>query len=283
MKRPQAKSVFIPLLLLLMLAGCGGNNELLMKHMEELRQEMNQLKAGSAQDAVLMEDLQNKLLLLEDQVDSNKVLLARTSVPEPVLPIVRLSPVRSEAQRQPDRLDMAAVPRVNFQALNEAGLLMNGSPSEAGSNPTLSNMGPPVDKAETQPVTKRKQFDSRPIELYKYSFELLKKKLHDDAVASFELFLEQYPNHDYSDNALYWMGEAYYDRQMYPQALSCFDKVVTLFPTGNKVPDALLKSGLCYANSGDPASARQVMDQLQKHFPGTRAATIAQQKLQAMQ
>jgi tol-pal system protein YbgF len=111
----------------------------------------------------------------------------------------------------------------------------------------------------------------------------LKKKLHDDAVASFELFLEQYPNHDYSDNALYWMGEAYYDRQMYPQALSCFDKVVTLFPTGNKVPDALLKSGLCYANSGDPASARQVMDQLQKHFPGTRAATIAQQKLQAMQ
>ncbi len=168
----------------------------------------------------------------------------------------------------------AAIPTVEFSNINEYGEVVSatGGPVEpAGAPPTAA-----------PPVRERKRFDSRPIELYKHAFAQLQEKNHQEAIDSFDGFLEQYPNHDYSDNALYWMGEAYYDVQNYGKALECFQKVVTLYPSGNKVPDALLKSGLCYAKSGDPATAKDIMGQLLAAYPASRAANIAQKKLQAM-
>ncbi len=278
------------LLALCVAPGCGTDHqEMVLKQMEELQREISQLKASSAHSAVMMEDLQNKLLLMEDQVESNQILLSRAAMPEPVLPVVKLSPPGRPAvaaataypQTEPVREEPTGrndVPVVEFAHINEYGQVLDGSGRMAETRPA-----PVVEKGPAPAApSKRKRFDSRPIELYKHAFALLQKKEHQNSIDAFSSFLEQYPNHDYSDNALYWMGEAYYDVQNYGKALECFQKVVTLFPSGNKVPDALLKSGLCYANSGDPATAREVMGQLLAAYPATRAATIAQQKLQAL-
>jgi tol-pal system protein YbgF len=282
----QQRSLWVILVVALatMASACGPNRaQVLTGQLEELRSELSQLRASSAHTTVMMEDLQNKILLMEDQVESNQILLSRAAVPEPVLPIVRLSP--------PNRAMLAAVPEqaespveeptgntdvpvVEFANINEFGQVVSssGGPVEpAGAPPSAA-----------PPARERKRFDSRPIELYKHAFAQLQEKHHQEAIDSFDRFLEQYPSHDYSDNALYWMGEAYYDVQNYGKALECFQKVVTLYPSGNKVPDALLKSGLCYANSGDPATAKDIMGQLLAAYPATRAANIAQKKLQAM-
>ncbi len=263
---------------------CGPNHtEILSRQLEELRTELSQMRASSSHTTVMLEDLQNKILLMEDQVESNQILLSRTSAPEPILPVVRLSPpnramiakAAEPAERETsDSVGYAEVPVVEFSKINEYGEVISesGGPVEpAGAPPTA-----------VAPARERKRFDSRPIELYKHAFAQLQEKNHQEAIDAFGGFLDQYPNHDYSDNALYWMGEAYYDVQNYGKALECFQKVVTLYPSGNKVPDALLKSGLCYANSGDPATAKDIMGQLLGAYPATRAATIAQKKLQAM-
>ncbi len=263
---------------------CGpSQGELLTRQFEGLRVELSQMKASSAHTTVMLEDLQNKILLLEDQVESNQILLSRASTPEPFLPVVRLSPPnrtllaaakRAEEPRTNDAVGYADAPVVEFSQINEYGQVISAS-----GGPVEPAGAPPSAPA---PTTDRKRFDSRPIELYKHAFAQLQEKNHQEAIDSFSSFLEQYPNHDYSDNALYWMGEAYYDVQNYGKALECFQKVVTLYPSGNKVPDALLKSGLCYANSGDPATAKEILDQLLAAYPATRAASIAQKKLQAM-
>lgn len=283
---PRQQRLWITLVaaLALVASACGPNHgEILARQLEGLRSELAQLKASSAHNTVMMEDLQNKILLIEDQVESNQILLSRTSAPEPVLPIVRLSPpnrpavvrtAQPTASQPSESVGYAEVPVVEFSNINEYGQLVN----EAG-NPTKP-AGAPTPAA---PIAReRKHFDSRPIELYKHAFSKLQEKNHQEAIDGFDGFLAQYPNHDYSDNALYWMGEAYYDVQNYGKALECFQKVVTLYPSGNKVPDSLLKSGLCYANSGDAATAREIMGQLLAAYPTTRAANIAQKKLQAM-
>jgi tol-pal system protein YbgF len=130
---------------------------------------------------------------------------------------------------------------------------------------------------------KRAAFDSRPIELYNKAYGLLQKKKHAEAIAAFEKFLDEYPNHDYSDNALYWMGEAYYDVQDYRSALECFDKLVTIYPDGNKVPDAMLKAALCRCNVGQATEGKERLQQVIREFPGTHAAVVARQKLEAHQ
>ena len=281
-RRPHtALRLLLPAFLLplfLCFACGGGHQKALLKQMEELTRELAQLKSSSVNNTVLMEDVQNKILLLEDQVESNRLLLSRTSLPAPVLPVVKLRPATGEIARgeaaasQPASVE--SMPVISFQDLTEAGLIVD-----------MSGNPPPDEKkaAAVEPRPTRKRFDSRPIEKYKHATDLLKKKRHGESVAEFENFLEQYPNHDYSDNALYWMGEAYYDSQNYGKALECFQKVVTLYPTGNKVPDALLKAGLCYANVGDKGAAREVMGQLLDYYPSSRAAGIAQEKLDALQ
>jgi len=123
-------------------------------------------------------------------------------------------------------------------------------------------------------------FDSRPLQLYKSALKALQQKQHAAAIEEFDLFLEQYPDHDYADNSLYWMGEAYYDLKDYGKALDCFEKLVTFYPDGNKVPDASLKAALSHRHLGDDVAPREVARQLQGRFPSTTAAAIAKERLQ---
>ena len=58
-------------------------------------------------------------------------------------------------------------------------------------------------------------------------------------------------------------------------AEEAFRRVVELYPEGNKVPDALLKLGVCRELAGDPAGAAAVLRTLIERFPGSEAATLA--------
>jgi tol-pal system protein YbgF len=289
-------------------AGCEDRTAILSRQLEDLKRDLAQMKAGSANVSVQMEDLQNKILLLQDQVESHQILLSRTPGPAPSLPVVKLVRGERKWEEQPKpretegpsladaepqegpvvhrKVDPSSIPEVRFQQLDDSGLVVDMGSGQPVSG-VIEGSAPSGDGGRVSlgtgrkdpPPTPRKSFDSRPVELYKYGFELLEQKRHDEAIAQFERFLEQYPNHDYADNALYWMGEAYYDIQSFRKAFDCFEKVVTLYPSGNKVPDSMLKSGLCLANLGDHAAAGEVMRQLVAHYPATRAADIAQEKL----
>lgn len=285
-------------------AGCE-DREVLQRQMEELRREMAQVKATSANTAVVIEDLQNKVLLLEDQVDSARTLAQRASVPAAGLPVVKVRPARiAEAEAEE-----AAWPGVSGGPSGSGARAYEDSEDGSGSgqsggaqrgnaedpvvhlqeldeNGNVVGEAVPEGAAAYEPPargTKRPVFDSRPVVLYNQSFELLKSKHHAEALEGFERFLDQYPNHDLSDNALYWMGEAYYDLQDYPKALACFQKLVALYQDGNKVPDAMLKSALCMANTGKVASARDMMDRLLSSYPTAPAAEIARRKMAELQ
>jgi tol-pal system protein YbgF len=269
----------LPALGILSLAtGCADPRlDQVLRAQEELRRELTQLKTAAATATVTAEDIQNKLLLLEDQVESHQVLLSKRNTEAAPLPVVKLRPGRERSDSE--AISIEEVSEFQFQDLNETGLVVDMSavgsglpPTQVG--PTAESMPPAAEKGPG-----RKPFDSRPIEIYKRAFALLQEKQHESALAEFERFLDQYPNHEYSDNCLYWMGEAYYDLQNYGKAIDCFEKVVTLYPNGNKVPDSLLKSALSYQNAGNRKMAQEVKGMLVSQYPGTRAAQLAQEKL----
>lgn len=79
---------------------------------------------------------------------------------------------------------------------------------------------------------------------YEYAQTLLKKKDYKQAEEQFLSFLKDFEKSNLRPNAIYWLGETYYDQQQYEKAVLQFAEVYETYPDSNKAPDALLKMGL---------------------------------------
>lgn len=114
---------------------------------------------------------------------------------------------------------------------------------------------------------------------YNQAYKTFTEQNYRETIRLMGEFLKQYPSHQYSDNAVFWTGESYYQLKNYEQANSEFEKVVTKYPNGNKVPDAMLRSGICMLKLSKPEKAKSSFDQLIKKYPESVAARKAKASL----
>ncbi len=259
-------------------------------------------EAAAAQEKT--EELENRVFVLEDRVETQKVAEDKAAA-RPRLPVVK-KPVGAPAA------DPAAVDRYTDDNGEEVVVIYEGDAArKQPSRPQIRLNGSgradslqPVDEpaARAMPRARRSKTLAqaeapRPpaqapaasapeaddaIGLYKSSYQALTRREHAAAIAGFQKFLSRYPDHDYADNAQYWLGEAYYDQREYQTALAEFRKVVKRYPDGNKAPDALLKIGYCYAKLGDLDAARDVLSQVIEIYPKTDSAKLAAKRLEEM-
>jgi tol-pal system protein YbgF len=117
---------------------------------------------------------------------------------------------------------------------------------------------------------------------YQAAFNLLKDGQYDKAIDAFQKFLLDYPASSLSDNAQYWLGEAYYVNRAFSDAESAFQRVVDKYPQSRKLSDALLKIGYCRYELKQWDSAKSVLTQLVSQYPDTPAGRLAQQRLDKM-
>ncbi len=115
--------------------------------------------------------------------------------------------------------------------------------------------------------------------LYAAAYETFKEGKYGKARTEFQNFLKMHSRTEYSGNAQFWIGECYYNEQQYEKAILEYEKVVTNFPEGNKVPYALLKQGLSFQQLGDKTSARLFLQQVIRDYPNTNQAGVARAKL----
>ena len=117
---------------------------------------------------------------------------------------------------------------------------------------------------------------------YQAAFELLKEQRYEPAAMAFQQFLVTYPDSELADNAQYWLAESHYVTQMFDEALSEFEVVITKFPRSRKVPDALLKMGYCNYELKQWDASRTSLQRVQADYPETTAARLAGQRLERM-
>lgn len=98
----------------------------------------------------------------------------------------------------------------------------------------------------------------------------------------FEQLIAAYPQSPQADNAQFWIGETYYQEKWYEKAILEYQKVIEKYPSGNKVPAALLKQGLSFIKIGESNNARLVLKELVAKHPSTNEASIAKQKLESL-
>lgn len=117
---------------------------------------------------------------------------------------------------------------------------------------------------------------------YQKAFDVLKAGQYDQAIALFGDFLGRYPDGEYTGNAQYWLGEANYVTRRFDVAEAEFQKVLSLHPSSQKVPDAMLKLGYTYYELANWASAKTTLQEVVTRFPGTTVSRLAENRLQKM-
>lgn len=117
---------------------------------------------------------------------------------------------------------------------------------------------------------------------YLATFDLLKNGKYDDAIRGFRSMLDKWPNGRYSDNATYWMGEAFYVKRDYKSAQTSFQTVLDKFGNSPKAPDAMLKVGLCQIELKQNDQATATLQKVIKTYPTANAANLAKQRLEQL-
>jgi TolA-binding protein len=78
-------------------------------------------------------------------------------------------------------------------------------------------------------------------EVYRDAYSIFQEGRYPESRSAFVKFLQQFPQTEYSDNAQFWIGEAYFKEGKTEEAILAFENVVKKFQ-GNS--DALLKQGI---------------------------------------
>lgn len=119
--------------------------------------------------------------------------------------------------------------------------------------------------------------------VYDVAFKSLQAGNYVQASRDFRAFIKQYPDQSLTPNAWYWLGESYYVTTNYPVALESFQHLIKQFPQSEKLPDALLKVGYCQYELKQMDAAQATLTKVTTSYPGTRAASLAQERLRQIQ
>lgn len=121
-----------------------------------------------------------------------------------------------------------------------------------------------------------------PARLYDKAFSFLQVNDYASAQATFEDFIDQYPDHSLAPNSKFWIGETHYERQDYASASQAFARAFKDHPDGQKAPDTLLKLAMSLKAQDMSNEACLTLDELAKRFPNapSSVATRANEERQ---
>ena len=259
---------------------------------EQLNRSIESLRVQNAEYAKQVEELENRVFILTDQLESRKVNEQKVATPQ--LPTVKLHPENDSASSD----TASTLAPATTMVAPESEVEYAGEAAKSNrSRPVLRLHGEHASTFSERPAAEGEERaghatresqgsvhagrnpDMEAFRLYRRSYEALRQGQHDGAVDGFREFLRRYATHDLADNAQYWLGECYYDSKDFPSAVREFRRVVERFPHGNKVPDALLKVGYSYLALGSIDAGKQTLEQLVRSYPRHETAVLATTRL----
>jgi tol-pal system protein YbgF len=114
---------------------------------------------------------------------------------------------------------------------------------------------------------------------YDDSFILMRRSEYDKAIPGFEQFVINCPNHENVSNAHYWMGQCLYSLQKFEDAVAQFEIILNDYKDSPKVSQALYKAARCREEQGRNDEAKRLFQQVIDEHPGTLEAEQAKARL----
>jgi TolA-binding protein len=104
----------------------------------------------------------------------------------------------------------------------------------------------------------------------------------EPGVAKLQSFAEQNPRHPRADNALYFAGLGMIGMNDHGGAALVFERLIETYPAGDAVLDGMLRLAECRLKLNQREDARALYTRVITQFPGTAAATQAEQRLASL-
>jgi tol-pal system protein YbgF len=143
------------------------------------------------------------------------------------------------------------------------------TPGDAGAPPWIASAPPPAAEPPGRPTMDPGR------EAYERALGLFRERKVVEAARELQRMLSSHPGHALASRARYWLAESLYIQRRYDDARQTFESYVQNAPGSAKVPDALLKIGLCHQRSGNDAAASRVFARLRSEHPESVAARTA--------
>jgi tol-pal system protein YbgF len=149
-----------------------------------------------------------------------------------------------------------------------------GGPRPPGPTPTAPPPPPGhTPTASAAPPTGGAQGE----QLYHDAFKLLQDGDYAGAERSFKAFVQSNPKHPLAGNAQYWLGETYYARRDYQNAMVSFAEGYKTYKASPKGPDNLLKLGITLAVLNKKQEACAVFQRFNQDYP--RATDLQKRRI----
>lgn len=262
-----------------------GNNEFAQANWQQMKQSVDSVVSAFEQVSQT----------LADRVDQHERTLAQVvqnrSLPEnvssrPERPAARSS-TTSSTPTQDLRKSLASLspPQHDEVALDQPSASVQARDRLFEQSSTQASLAM-LDRSKVAPrqslprqVQQNATPTDREVAIYRQHYERLQTGDLPGAYQGFRQFLQEYPRSSLASNAQYWLGECYYGQRQYGQAIREFERVMSRYPTSEKVPAALLKIGYSHLGLHDDKAARSMFRQLVRTYPKSRAASKAYARL----
>jgi tol-pal system protein YbgF len=98
-------------------------------------------------------------------------------------------------------------------------------------------------------------------------------------IEGFETYLRGFGRTDLADDAQFYIGECQQRENKLTEAIDAYNRVISNYPRGDRVPDAYYKRGIVLSEQGQTDRARESFEILMKQFPDTDMARLAKQQV----
>ncbi|QWG24263.1 tol-pal system protein YbgF [Bradyrhizobium sediminis] len=149
---------------------------------------------------------------------------------------------------------------------NPPGALPPQAPRSPGAGAALTTLPPSA--------TPKDEFD--------LGIGYMQRKDYALAEETMRSFAQKYPSDPLMADSQYWLGESFFQRQLYRDAAESFLAVTTKFDKSAKAPDALLRLGQSLAALKEKEAACAALGEVMRKYPrasgGVKAAVDREQK-----
>jgi len=234
------------------------------KDIERLQIQVADLQRQVADLIRMAEDNQAEIRRLNESLADQNALLKKAALDGRV----QDEAVQSALRDVTDRMSELAE---RLQALSAAP---PAAAPAAGAMGSAGDGGPPGAVPAPAPVAA-----PPPRELYSQAYADYARGNYDVAIQGFTEYLRNYPSTDFSDNAQYWIGESYYGKKAWADAIAAWDALARDYASSDKLPDARVKKGMALEKMGRRRDALREYRFVIDRYPNSPAARIAREHL----
>ena len=115
--------------------------------------------------------------------------------------------------------------------------------------------------------------------LWSNSLKLIENSRYSEAAENLRLLILSYPQGEYVIEAYFYLGDIYFQQQMFQDSFETFSSLILNFPDNKRSPESFYKLGLILIQLEDVTNAINNFNKVIQNYPNSSAAILSREEL----